>query len=193
MWDSFSKVEPGHGLGSIGYNTLRQHNVRSDMKRFSKTKKNENHAFLIPTMAELERRAPKSRQPKLIPVLQNEFGSIQWEDDTSTSDFQSRNQLTNERLKTDNWSEFENRNNIYHPEGRLLGFNRKAVDIPEIRTNGYDRFLTNVRPSKQGSVLGSDAKTGYNFTGLMRADRYGESAKKSNPTSYNERLSSSRF
>ena len=193
LWSEFSQVEPGNSLGSMGFNTLRQHNLRSDLKRFTKTKKNTVHASRVPTIAEMERRAPKATQPTFIPVVQNEFGNVQFEDDTPVADYQLRSQMTNERLHTDKNREWD-RPSIYHPELRLSSYKPKPTRIPELRNNGYDFGLPNVRPSQQQAVLGSDAKTGYHFTPLIRNDQYGMKQRKANPTSYNEKLiSSSRF
>ena len=57
--------------------------------------------------------------------------------------------------------------------------------IPEIRNGGYDRFLSNERPSRQGGIVFDDRRTGYNFGGAtMDADNFDKKPKKQrDPTS----------
>ena len=65
------------------------------------------------------------------------------------------------------------------PEGRLYGYRRKPVEIPEIRNNGYDRFLTKERPSKQGGIIFDDRRTGYDYGGgTMPNDNFDKKTKK---------------
>ena len=168
MWDNFSMVEPGHGLGSIGFNTIAQHNKREYDKRFSKNFKIEQK----PTIVRPYKADPKM-QPRMIPIYQNDYGEVQFEDSGPVSDYQRRNQLTNERLHTDRWREYENRNNIYQPEGRLMNYERKPVTIPEIRTHGYDYALPKERPSRNGGVVYKDSRGLYNYSGgTLRNDEF---------------------
>ena len=160
MWDSFSMVEPGHSLGSLGFNTIAQHNKQMYDKRFSKNFKIEQK----PTIVRAYKADPKM-QPRMVPIYQNDYGEVQFEDDTPQSDYQRRNQLTDERLHTDRWREYENANNIYQPEGRLMNYRREPVMIPEIRTHGYDRYLPKERPSRNGGVVYKDSRGLYNYSG----------------------------
>ena len=185
MWDDFSRVEPGNSLGSIGMNTLRQHNARSDALRFTNNFKLLQKPSIPLTFRGV--RANPRYQPKLIPHNLSDFGRVQFEDETPYSDYSRRNELTNERLSSSNWSEFENQNNIYMPEGRLANFIRQPIQIPEIRTHGYDRYLKNERPSRNGGVVYKDEYTGYNFGGgTMNFDNFDRKPVPENvPTSNN--------
>ncbi len=115
----------------------------------------------------------------------SDFGDVVFEDETPYSDYARRNQLTDERLNSNDWRQYENPNNIYMPEGRLYNFKRQPVIIPEIRNNGYDRFLTNERPSQQRGVVFDDRRTGYHFGGgTMENDDYSlKPTKQKDPTS----------
>jgi hypothetical protein len=192
VFDQFSRVEPGNGLGSMGYNSLRQHNLRAAKLRFDKAAKNTSFPFRVKTRATLEREAPLQSQPTFVPIYQSDFGDVIFEDSTPYSDYQRRNQLTNERLHTDLNSEYENTNNIYMPEARLMNFRRKPVRIPEPRMNGYNYGLIGIDPSKEDVLLTSNARTGYNYTDTMRNDQMKKSYNTNNPTDFYERLSSSR-
>jgi len=180
MWDNFSMVEPGHSLGSLGFNTIAQHNKREYDKRFSKNFKIEQKPSIIRPF-----KAKKSAQPVMIPIYQNDYGNVQFEDDGPVADYQRRNQLTNERLHTDRWSEYENRNNIYQPESRLYGYERKPVEILELRNHGYDYALKTERPSRNGSVVYKDSRGLYNYSGgTLRNDEFdAKPTKTSDPIS----------
>ena len=63
------------------------------------------------------------------------------------------------------------------PEGRLYNFRRKPVNIMEIRNHGYDRFLTNERPSYNGGIVFDDRRTGYHFGGGTMTDNFDKPRK----------------
>jgi len=197
MWSDFSKVQPGHSLGSLAYNGLRRQNLRHDIARFSKATKARNHAYHVDTLHELERKAPLANQPMFVPIYQNDYGTVQFEDDTAKSNYVMGNHLTNEELYTRKWGEYEQAGNIYMPEATLMRYKPRGVRIPELRNRGYDFGLKNEKPSRQQNNLISDDKTMYkDLRPLMRNDdfqRNGRPVKAvNNIDRFNQRVVSSR-
>lgn len=189
VFDSFSRVQPGHGLGNPRTNPVMKHNIRADMLRFKNNPKG-NLPYMVPTMATMEQRAPQRTQPMLVPVLQNEFGSIQFEDDYENSVMS--NHLTYERQRTNNWDEWDNSHSIYHPELALSRYRARPTIIPELRMSGYNFGLgARGQPSKLPTSAYTDRVTGYNFNGgTMTNDNFDHKPTKT-PQFNSARLSGS--
>jgi hypothetical protein len=198
-WESFSRVPPGHGLGSMKFNTLRQHNARADAKRFSHSLQDaprynptiaSQTGKPMPSMRELEElqalrnhKFSVADQPRFIPELQNDFGIVNWEEDGYRANHLMSNHFTHDCMSSNNWSEDNNAKSIYHPELALYNsLYRKdvirPVEIKETRHQGYYMGLPdNIRPSQQSNVLISNDKTDINYTPLMRNDCFNSMGK----------------
>jgi hypothetical protein len=191
-WESFSRVPPGHGLGSMKFNTLRQHNARADAKRFSHSLEDaprynptiaSQTGKPMPTRRELEElealrnhKFSVADQPRFIPVIQNDYGKASWEEDGYRANHLMSNHFTDDCMSSNNWTADNNARSIYHPELALYdSLYRKdvirPVQIDETRQQGYYKGLPrDIRPSQQSNVLIANDKTGINYTPLMRND-----------------------
>jgi hypothetical protein len=104
------------------------------------------------------------------------------------------NHFTPERVNSNNWRSWDNPYSIEHPELELSRYKFRPTQIPELRTDGYSFGLHNVKPSTQGNILYSNKMNGYDYTPLIRDDRFGSKATiKSNIDINNQRIISSRM
>jgi hypothetical protein len=205
LFDQFSRVAPGNGLGSMKDNLLRQQNAISESRQFSHTLDTapkyspslgrEYHSpYIVPTLQAVEdKNRGNSAQPYRINVIQNDFGKVNWEEDGYRANYLMSSHLTPEKINSNNWRSYDNPYSIYHPELALARYKFKPTEIPELRTNGYD-FGINSKPSTQSNILYGNKQTGYDFTPLIRDDRYGSRATvKSNIDINSQRIISSRM
>ena len=211
MFTEFSKIAPGHGLGSMQFNTLRQANAKMEAKQYAHTLQSAprfnptlgrryQSPYITTTVAAqelLQRQTKPQNQPMMIPTVQGEFGKIAWEVDGARGNGLMGNHFTNERLHTNRWSEWDNPYNIEQPELSLDRYQYRGVPIQQPRMNGYDYGVPQAQPSTQGNILLSNRLNGYNFTPLMRDDDFDKKGKpvvvKSNIDTYNQRIGSSRM
>jgi hypothetical protein len=145
MFESFSRIAPGHGLGTMNFNTLRQHNSRTDRLQFAHTldtapKYNPNlntPTMMYPTELDISKQDPNVKlqefyryqdsvrngptQAPFIPVYQSDFGRVEWEQDGIYGDKlmgvnRNKSSFTPERITSNIWSDYDNPSSIYHPE-----------------------------------------------------------------------------
>jgi hypothetical protein len=205
-FDQFSRVEPGNSLGSMKDNLLRQQNAISDSRQFSHTlatapKYNptlgrEYHSpYIVPTLQAVEdKNRGNQNQPYRINVTQADFGKVQFEEDGYRANYLMSSHLTPEKINSNNWRSWDNQYSIYHPDLALSRYKFKPTEIPELRNDGFSFGLHNIKPSMQGNILYANNQTGYDFTPLMRDDRYGsKSTVKSNIDINSQRIISSRM
>jgi hypothetical protein len=205
LFDQFSRVVLGNSLGSMKDNLLRQQNAISESRQFSHTLDTapkyspslgrEYHSpYIVPTLQAVEdKNRGNSAQPYRINVIQNDFGKVNWEEDGYRANYLMSSHLTPEKINSNNWRSYDNPYSIYHPELALARYKFKPTEIPELRTNGYD-FGINSKPSTQSNILYGNKQTGYDFTPLIRDDRYGSRATvKSNIDINSQRIISSRM
>jgi hypothetical protein len=157
MFESFSRIAPGHGLGTMNFNTLRQHNEKSNRLQFAHTLQdaprynpNLNTATMMyPTESEIAKQdsdvklqefyAYQDRvrngptQAPFIPVYQSDFGLVEWEDDSTYGNKlmgvnRNKTSFTPERITSNIWSDYDNPSSIYHPELAL----RNSLYRPDI-------------------------------------------------------------
>jgi hypothetical protein len=88
MFNQFSKVAPGNGLGSMQSNPLRQHNAITDAKQYAHTLataprynptlgRNYNSPVIVPSLEAVENKnRNNSAQPYFINTIQNNFGKV---------------------------------------------------------------------------------------------------------------------
>ena len=190
-WESFSRVAPGHGLGTMAFNTLRQHNARSDAKRFSHTLQDAPYNPTLvsqtgkpmPTQRELQdlesqknRKFSIADHQRFIPVIQNDYGRASWEEDGFRANKLMSSNFTPERISSNAWSDYDNAKSIYHPELALHNsLYRKdviaSIPIKEMKEQGYYIGLpNNIRPSQQSNILIGNDKTGINYSPTIRND-----------------------
>jgi len=167
------------------------------MKRFTNCFKPINQPYRVDSLRQRELVSKNDVQPVFIPIYQNDYGHVPMEDDTYESNNIMSNHFTNEVLHSRKWSEYDNPMNIYQPEHALRRYRPANVVIPEIRNHGYDRFLTNMRPSRNNNNLISDEQTMYGKLGpLMRNDNFDVRKPRetvNNIDMYNGRIMSSRM
>jgi hypothetical protein len=194
---NFSKVEPGHGLGTLAYNPLRQVNQEYYNKRFNNCDNDRARAkpYIVPTIAGM--RANPNTQPRLISIHDGvEFGNIKFEADDPQSNTVMDNHLTNERLTSNRFDEWENNRSLYHPELELSRYRSHPTMIPELRMGGYDYGVNRFRPSQGSNNLIADDKTGYRFSKFMRDDDFERKTfnnKAIKTRMFQQRVLSSRF
>jgi hypothetical protein len=206
MFNQFSRVEPGNGLGSMKSNPLRQHNAITDAKQFSHTLanaprynptlgRNYNSPVIVPSQASLElKNRGNQNQPYFINTIQNNFGKVQFEEEGFRANKLMSNHFTPERINSSNYKAWDNAFNIEHPELELSRYRFRPVIIPELRNDGFSFGLHNVKPSTQGNILYSNKMNGYDFKPLMRDDKYGsKSTIKSSIDINSQRIISSRM
>jgi hypothetical protein len=187
LFDNFSRVAPGNGLGSLTSNLLRQTNAKTDAKQFSHTLANapkynptlgreyqSPHVVESQTALELKNRRNQA-QPYMINTIQNNFGKIPWEEEGYRANRLMSSHFTPERVSSANWRAWDNPYSIEHPELELDRYKFRPTHIPELRNDGYS-FGLHTKPSTQGNILYSNSQNGYNFTPLMRDDSFGSKA-----------------
>jgi hypothetical protein len=205
MFNQFSMVAPGNGLGSMKSNPLRQQNAIIDAKQYSHTlatapKYNptlgrEYHSpHVVESQASLElKNRGNSAQPYMINTIQNNFGKIPFEPEGWAGNKIMSGHFTPERVNSNNWRSYDNPYSIYHPELELERYKFRPTPIPELRNDGYS-FGVLVKPSTQGNILYANKQNGYDFTPLIRDDRFGSKATiKSSLDVGNQRIISSRM
>jgi hypothetical protein len=204
MFNNFSKVAPGHGLGDYQYNGLARFNKREEDLRFqNKVMPSYNpqigyieKPYINKSVDNLELTHRRNKnQPIMIDTIQNEFGHVQFEVDGNRGNNLMGNHFTrtipNSNITRDN----ENEYSIYDPELVLSRYRMKGTKILENRMNGYDYGLPNEKPSTQSNILISDRLTGYDYTPLMRNDIFNQQKVKivkNNIDTFNQRIVSSR-
>jgi hypothetical protein len=188
MFDNFSKVAPGNGLGSMQSNLLRQQNFKTDSKQFSHTLasapkynptlgREYQSPHVVESQAALElKNRRNAAQPYFINAIQNNFGKIPWEEEGFRANRLMSSHFTAERVNSSNYRAWDNDYSVEHPELELSRYRFKPTHIPELRNDGFNFGLHNAKPSTQGNLLYSNAQNGYNFTPLMRDDKYGSKA-----------------
>jgi hypothetical protein len=140
-WSRFSLVKPGFGLGSIRQNPLARHNFEAEKKRFT-------NCFKGPKPNKIPRaKADPQLQPYFIPVVQNEYENVNFEDAFANQKM-SQN-WTEQPLPNNKFTTWENPNSIYFPDNALHNIKPKGVKIPELR-NVAGFYGVNVPPSTQG-------------------------------------------
>jgi hypothetical protein len=205
MFDNFSRVAPGNGLGSMQSNLLRQTNFKTDSKQYSHTLANaprynptlgreyhSPHVVESQTSLELKNRRNQA-QPYFINAIQNNFGTIPWEEDGFKANRMMSSHFTPERVSSSNYRAWDNDYSIEHPELELSRYKFRPTPIPELRNNGFDFGLHNVRPSTQGNILYSNRETGYDFQPLMRDDKFGSKGTVKSSLDVSSRIISSRM
>jgi hypothetical protein len=206
MFNQFSRVEPGNGLGSMKSNPLRQHNAMSDAKQYAYTLanapryspslgRNYNSPFIVPSLEAVENKnRGNQNQPYFINTIQNNFGKVDFEEDGYRANQLMSGHFTPERVTSSNYRAYDNPFSIEHPELALSRYRFKPTEIPELRNDGFSYGLHNVKPSTQGNILYSNKMNGYDFTPLMRDDKYGSKATvKSSIDINSQRIISSRM
>ena len=206
MFNQFSRVEPGNGLGSMKSNPLRQHNAITDAKQYSHTLataprynptlgREYNSPVIVPSLQAVENKnRGNSAQPYFINTIQSTYGKVDWEDEGYKSNKIMSGHFTAERVNSNNYKAYDNPYSIYHPELELSRYKFKPTQIPELRNDGFSFGLHNVKPSMQGNIMYGNKQNGYDFTPLMRDDRYASKATvKSNLDISSQRIISSRM
>lgn len=205
-FDQFSRVAPGNGLGSMKDNLLRQQNAISETRQFSHTLadaprynptlgRNYNSPVIVPSLEAVENKnRGNQNQPYRINTIQTDFGKVNWEEDGTRSNYLMSGHFTPEKINSSNWKAYDNPYSIYHPELELSRYRFRPTEIPELRNDGFSFGLHNVKPSMQGNILYGNKQTGYDFTHLMRDDKYASKATvKSNLDISSQRIISSRM
>ena len=206
IFNQFSRVLPGNSLGSMKENTLRQHNAMSDAKQFSHTLANApryspslgreyNSPTIVPSLQAVENKnRGNSAQPYRINVMQSTFGKVDWEAEGFAGNNLMSGHFTAERVNSSNYRAYDNPYSIYHPELALSRYKSKSTEIPELRNDGFSYGLHNDKPSMQGNILYGAKQNGYDFTKLIRDDKYGSKATvKSSIDISSKRIISSRM
>ena len=206
MFNQFSRVEPGNGLGSMKSNPLRQHNAITDAKQFSHTLANapkynptlgrEYHSpVIVPSLEAVENKnRGNQNQPYFINTIQSTYGKVDWEEDGTRSNYLMSGHFTPEKINSNNWRSWDNPYSIYHPELELSRYRFRPTEIPELRNDGFSFGLHNIKPSMQGNILYGNKQTGYDFTPLIRDDKWASKATvKSNLDISSQRIISSRM
>jgi hypothetical protein len=204
MFNNFSKVSPGHGLGDYRYNGLARFNKREENLRYQ-NKINPSYnpqigyvgkAKVSPSVDKLELTHRRNKnQPMMIPVIQGDFGRVQFEVDGNRGNDLMSNHFTRDIPNSNITRDNENSYSIYDPELALSRYRMKGTRILEPRMNGYDYAVPGASPSTQSNILISDRLTGYNFTPLMRDDVFNQQKVKivkNNIDTFNQRITSSR-
>ena len=102
--------------------------------------------------------------------------------------------FTPEKFNSNNWRSWDNPYSIEHPELELERYKFRPTEIPELRNDGFNFGLHNSKPSTQGNILYANKLNGYDFTPLMRDDKYGSNTSvRSNLDISNQRIISSRM
>jgi hypothetical protein len=206
IFNQFSKVAPGNGLGSMKENTLRQHNAKIDAKQFSHTLasaprynptlgREYQSPVIVPSLQAVENKnRGNQNQPYRINVIQSTLGKVDWEEDGFRANQLMSGHFTPERINSNNWRSYDNAYSIYHPELELSRYKSRGTPIPELRNDGFSFGLNNVKPSTQGNILYGNKQNGYDFTPLIRDDKFGSKATvKSSIDISNQRIISSRM
>ena len=206
IFNQFSRVLPGNSLGSMKENTLRQHNAMTDAKQFSHTLataprynpslgREYNSPTSVPSLQAVENKnRGNQNQPYRINVMQSTFGKVDWEAEGFAGNNLMSGHFTPERVNSSNYRAYDNPYSIYHPELALSRYKSKSTEIQELRNDGFSFGLHNDKPSMQGNILYGAKQNGYEFTPLMRGDKYGSKATvKSNIDISNKRIISSRM
>ncbi|MEI8136900.1 MAG: hypothetical protein WCH21_06200 [Bacteroidota bacterium] len=206
MFNQFSMVVPGNGLGSMKSNPLRQHNAMTDAKQYAYTLANApryspslghnyNSPVIVPSLESVENKnRGNSAQPYFINTIQNNFGKVDWEEDGYRANQLMSGHFTPERINSSNYRAYDNPYSIEHPELALSRYRFKPTEISELRNDGFSYGLHNVKPSTQGNILYGAKQNGYDFTPLMRDDKYGsKSTVKSSIDINSQRIISSRM
>jgi len=157
MFESFSRIAPGHGLGTMNFNTLRQHNAKTDNLQYAHSlneapRYNPNltsASMMYPTEADIAAQDPDVRasefyayqdrvrngptQPQFTPVFQNDYGRASWEEDGTYGNRtmgvnRSKSSFTPERVTSNIYADYDNASSIYHPELAL----RNSLYRPEV-------------------------------------------------------------
>ena len=206
IFNQFSRVLPGNSLGSMKENTLRQHNAMTDAKQFSHTLataprynpslgREYNSPTSVPSLQAVENKnRGNQNQPYRINVMQSTFGKVDWEEDGMRANRLMSGHFTAERVNSSNYRAYDNPYSIYHPELELSRYKSRPVAIPELRNDGFNFGLHNAKPSTEGNILYANKLNGYNFTPLMKDDKYGSKATvKSSIDISSKRIISSRM
>ena len=206
LFDNFSRVAPGNGLGSMQSNLLRQQNFKTDSKQYSHTLasapkynptlgREYQSPHVVESQASLEiKNRRNAAQPYFINAIQNNFGKIPWEEDGFRANKLLSGHFTPERVSSSNYRAWDNEFSIEHPELELSRYKFKPTSIPELRNDGYSFGLHHNKPSTQGNILYGNRETGYDFQPLMRDDKWGsKSTVKSSIDVSSHRIISSRM
>jgi hypothetical protein len=174
LFDQYSVVHPGHGLGTVQSNPVMRHAIRQDLKRFTNNYKS-NHPYMVPTMHQQEMNAPQATQPLFVPVYQNEYGHVQMED----AYHNAYKGLTPVYMRSNNIREFENNRSVLFPEHQLSTYTPSPTKIQELRPTYGFGMPKSYKPSQNNNVLYKDKHTGYNFDGgTMRNDNFDDKPTK---------------
>ena len=206
IFNQFSRVLPGNSLGSMKENTLRQHNAMVDAKQFSHSLANApkynptlgreyNSPTSVPSLQAVENKnRGNQNQPYFINERQNDFGKVQFEEDGFRANRLMSGHFTAERINSSNYRAYDNPYSIYHPELALSRYKSKPTEIPELRNDGFNFGLHNAKPSTECNILYGNKQNGYDFTKLIRDDKYASKATvKSSIDINSQRIISSRM
>jgi hypothetical protein len=206
IFNQFSRVLPGNSLGSMKDNTLRQHNAMTDAKQFSHSLataprynptlgREYNSPTIVPSLQAVENKnRGNQNQPYRINVMQSTFGKVDWEAEGFAGNNLMSGHFTPERVNSSNYRAYDNPYSIYHPELALSRYKSKSTEIPELRNDGFSYGLHNDKPSMQGNILYANKLNGYDFTPLMKNDKYGSNTSvKSSIDISSKRIISSRM
>jgi hypothetical protein len=128
LWDNYSKVQSGYGLGTVRQNSLARHNFEHERKMFTGCFKNPQPKGLRP----VEVPYSSQRQPFWTPAIQNEYGNVTFENAFEQKALQH---FTSPVPEDSQRQTFEKSHSIYHPNFALdrmkypLG---RPVAIPEL-------------------------------------------------------------
>jgi hypothetical protein len=131
LWREYSFVKPGHGLGTVQNNGLLRHNLDTHYKRYAPLK--------VPQKTHQHPPHPIAKPSRMTQGMD----TYQINDGFQPDNYHG-NELfgfTDERLKSTEWSEYENNYNGYMPDHVLSRYKAKGTRIQQFRSDGQ-RFAS---------------------------------------------------
>lgn len=165
LWDNYSKVQSGFGLGNVRQNSLARHNFEHEKKMFTGCYSNPQ-----PKNNKVEVPYSSKKQPFWTPTIQNEYGNVTFDNAFEQKALQH---FTTPIPENNNRQTFENSHSIYHPGFALdrmkYPFGR-SVKIPETRSSLFYGLPQSFKPSQGYANNQEVMDTMYKYSKQMDVD-----------------------
>jgi hypothetical protein len=148
-WEHFSYVAPGFGLGGPQRNSLQRANMEAERRRFATVKMAPARKQMKNRPLPVEMPGREDRRPVMIPIYENDYGDIHYED-AYHNDYQDGRRIvwTDPYVDSGSRQQYHTGRSIYQPD--LSGydyamevngpFGRRAVDIGEVAKPAEYRY-----------------------------------------------------
>ena len=153
MWEQFSYVAPGFGLGGPKYNTVQRANESMERRRFACVTMPPAERQMMNPPRPIEHRGREGRQPAMIPIYESDFGPVHYEDAHHNDYQQGRHIIFSDPYQDDGdrrgWT---SERNIYQPDNAGYAYaqrvntahGRHMVPIGEV-SKPREYYGTNLR------------------------------------------------